>query len=141
MPGSLLDLAGHANTDKSVVWLELLHGLWGVVDERETGALAATVLGLEAEDGDLVLGGLVELRELAAELVLGDIWAVWVEDITVGKSCVSSMTLLMPAVCVVSSSLMDGRALLEGCGICTHTTICLRPSRGLRMNLRVRRVT
>lgn len=23
----------------------------------------------------------------------------------------------------------------------THTTICLRPSRGLRMNLRVRRVT
>lgn len=28
-----------------------------------------------------------------------------------------------------------------GGGIPTHTTICLRPSRGLRMNLRVRRVT
>lgn len=32
----------------------------------------------------------------------------------------------------------------SGCGgerAITHTTICLRPSRGLRMNLRVRRVT
>lgn len=30
---------------------------------------------------------------------------------------------------------------IEASGVVTHTTICLRPSRGLRMNLRVRRVT
>lgn len=30
---------------------------------------------------------------------------------------------------------------VRGKKVVTHTTICLRPSRGLRMNLRVRRVT
>ena len=32
-------------------------------------------------------------------------------------------------------------SVVEGLNGCTHTTICLRPSSGLRMNLRVRRVT
>lgn len=36
---------------------------------------------LEAEDGDILLLGLVELTELAAELVLGDVCAVGVEDV------------------------------------------------------------
>jgi len=83
LPGSLLDLAGHADTDQSVVRLELLHGLGRVVDEGEAGALATTELGAETEDGDLVLGGLVELGELLAELILGDVGAVGVEDVTV----------------------------------------------------------
>lgn len=81
----LLDLGGHANTDKTVVGLELLHGLVGVVDESEASGLATTVLGAETEDGDLVLVGLVELGELLAELILGDVGTVGVEDITVRK--------------------------------------------------------
>lgn len=63
--------------------LELLHGLGGVVEEGETGALATTVLGAETEDGDLVLVHLVQTSELLAELILGDVWARWVEDVTV----------------------------------------------------------
>lgn len=82
MSGGLLDLAGHANADESVVGLELLHGLGGVVDEGEASGLATTELGAETEDGDLVLGGLVELGELLAELILGDVGAVGVEDVT-----------------------------------------------------------
>jgi hypothetical protein len=82
LSGRLLDLGGHANTDKTVVGLELLHGLVGVVDESETSGLATTVLGAETEDGDLVLVGLVELGQLLAELVLGDVGTVGVEDIT-----------------------------------------------------------
>ena len=78
----LLDLGGHANADKTVVGLELLHGLVGVVDEGEASGLAATELGAETEDGDLVLVGLVELGELLAELILGDVGTVGVEDIT-----------------------------------------------------------
>jgi hypothetical protein len=36
----------------------------------------------KTEDHDLVLVGLVQLGEFAAELVFGDVWSVWVEDIT-----------------------------------------------------------
>ena len=85
LSGRLLDLGGHANTDKTVVRLELLHGLVGVVDESETSRLATTVLGAETENGDLVLVGLVELGELLAELILGDVGTVGVEDITACK--------------------------------------------------------
>lgn len=80
---SLLDLGGKADTDKTVVGLELLHGLGGVIDEGEAGGLAATELGAETEDVDLVLGGLVEGGQLLAELVLGDVRTVGVEDIPV----------------------------------------------------------
>lgn len=81
----LLDLVGLSVADESVVWLELLHGLGGIVEEGEAGALAATVLGAETEDGDLVLGDLVERGELLAELILGDVGTRWVEDVTIGK--------------------------------------------------------
>lgn len=62
--------------------LELLHGLVGVVDEGETSGLSTTVLRAEAEDVDLVLGSLVKLSELLAELILGNVGAVGVEDVT-----------------------------------------------------------
>lgn len=63
--------------------LELLHGLGGVVDKGETGGLAATELGAQTEDGDLVLAGLVEASELVTELILGNVGAVGVQDVTV----------------------------------------------------------
>lgn len=74
--------------------LELLHGLGGVVDEGETSGLAATELGAETEDVDLVLGGLVQGAELLAELILGDVGAAGVEDITLRKpsACSSSVS-------------------------------------------------
>lgn len=62
--------------------LELLQGLSGVVDQSEAGALATTVLRTETEDGDLVLVGLVEGGELVAELILGNVGTVGVEDVT-----------------------------------------------------------
>ena len=82
LSAGLLNLVGHADTDETVVRLELLHGLVGVVDEGKAGALATTVLGSEAKDRNLVLVGLVQLGELAAKLVLGDVGAVGVENIT-----------------------------------------------------------
>jgi hypothetical protein len=88
LSAGLLDLGCLSVADESVVWLELLHGLGGVVEEGEAGALAATELCAETEDGDLVLGGLVQLGELLAELILGHVGARWVEDVTVGgKRC------------------------------------------------------
>lgn len=65
------------------MWLELGEGLWGVVDEGESSGLATTELGLETEDVDLLLLALVELSELATEVVLGDVGAVWVQNVTV----------------------------------------------------------
>jgi hypothetical protein len=64
------------------VGLELLHRLGGIVDQGETGGLAATELCPEAKHADLVLLGLVHAGELVAELILGDVGAVRVEDIT-----------------------------------------------------------
>lgn len=83
LSAGLLDLGGLAVTDEPVVGLELLHRLGAVVDEGEASGLATTVLGAETEDGDLVLVGLVELGELGAELILGDVGTVGVEDVTV----------------------------------------------------------
>lgn len=68
--------------------LELLQGLGGVVDESEASALTTTVLGAETEDGDLVLVGLVQVGQLLAELILGDVGAVGVEDVPkFAKTC------------------------------------------------------
>lgn len=78
----LLDLGGGTNADQTVGGLELLQGLDGVVDQSEAGGLATTVLGAETEDGDLVLVGLVQVGQLLAELILGDVGAVGVQDVT-----------------------------------------------------------
>lgn len=87
LPAGLLDLVRLAVAHESVMRLEPLHRLARVVNERKAGGLAATELCPQAEDGDLVLVALVQLRELGAELVLGDIGAVRVEDVTVATSC------------------------------------------------------
>lgn len=83
LPAGTLDLGGEADADQAVLGLELLHGLGGVVDEGEARGLAATILGAETEDGDLVLLGLVEATELLTELLLGDVGTVGVQDVTV----------------------------------------------------------
>lgn len=61
--------------------LEFLHRLIAVVDEREAGALTATELRAEAEDGDGVFAGFVEFGEFGAELVFGDVRAGGVQDV------------------------------------------------------------
>jgi hypothetical protein len=48
-------------------------------------------LSLETENVDLVLSGLVEFGKLAPELVLGDVGAVGVEDITMNSIRFSSL--------------------------------------------------
>lgn len=90
LSAGLLDLCASTDANQTVEGLELLQGLLGVVDESEASALTTTVLGTETEDGDLVLVGLVQVGELVAELVLGDVGAVGVEDIPVGKKNQSS---------------------------------------------------
>ena len=59
LPGGSFYLGGQSHSDQSVMGLEFLHGFRGIVDECEAGGLAATILGTEAEDGDLVLACLV----------------------------------------------------------------------------------
>lgn len=85
----LLNLVGSTDANQTVVRLELLQGLLGVVDQGEAGALATTILCAEAEYGDLVLVGLVQVGQLLAELVLGDIGAVGVEDVPKNDRIVS----------------------------------------------------
>lgn len=168
LPRRPLGLGGKPDPDEPVLGLELLHGLGRVVDEAEAGRLAATELGAQAEDGDLVLGGLVEAGELLAELILGDVGAVGVEDVTEGAKSAICTHLLVRSLFYVSSNpaieagesvrfamadhpcppgspslpppFPPRESFAQESGK-THTTICLRPSRGLRMNLRVRRVT
>jgi hypothetical protein len=86
-----LRLGGEAHADQSVLRLELLHGLGRVVDEGETGCLATTELRAQTEDGDLVLLGLVHGGKLLTELLLGDVGAAGVQDVTVGGECLSVM--------------------------------------------------
>lgn len=95
-----LDLAGKADADQSVVRLELLHGLGGVVDKGEAGGLATTELGAETKDIDLVLGSLVEGSELLAEVLLGDVGTAGVEDVTAEQKPVSQRA---PRISIVPS--------------------------------------
>jgi hypothetical protein len=83
LPAGLLDLLGHADTDQTVVGLELLQGFGGVVDESKACGLATTIMCPETEDGDLFLVGFVQLGKLAAEFVLGDIGTAGMEDVTI----------------------------------------------------------
>lgn len=145
------------------MWLELGEGLWGVVDEGESSGLATTELGLESENVDLLLGALVELSELSAEVVLGDVGTVWVQDVTVNQNCQPSGLLSLGSISFalspdchpflfcsrIYSSSFGFRSVLsvvvgKSCRISagsTYMTICLRPKSGLRMNLRVLSVT
>jgi len=79
LPGSLLDFLGKAVADEAVVGLELLEGVGGVVDEGEAGGLAAAELRAEAEHRHRLLVALVQLRQLAAQLVLAHVGAVGVQ--------------------------------------------------------------
>jgi hypothetical protein len=67
------------------MWLKLLQRLRRIVDESKTGCLSTTKLCSQTEDIDLVLIGLVEFGELGSEVVLCDVCAVRVEDITVSQ--------------------------------------------------------
>jgi len=62
----LLNLRRKSNTNESVMWLEFLQCLGRIVDEGKTGRLSTTKLGLETENIDLVLVGLVELSKLCS---------------------------------------------------------------------------
>lgn len=78
----LLDLRSSPIPHQPIMRLKLLHHLMAIIDERETGALATSVLGSEAEAGDLVFVGFVELGELLTEFVFGDVGAVGMKDIS-----------------------------------------------------------
>lgn len=83
MSAGTLGLGGESDTDQAVLGLELLQSLGGVVDEGEAGGLAATEVGAQAEDLDLLLLGLVQAAELLAQLSLGDVGTAGVEDVTI----------------------------------------------------------
>ena len=122
LPTRLLHLCRGPIPDQPISRLKLLHHLKAIIDEREARAFATTILRPEAEAGDLVFVRFVELRELDAQFVFGNVGSGRVEDVagfgSVGMS--------------------RGRGTEGGW---PYTTICLRPRRALRMNLRVRRVT
>ena len=67
--------------DKSVLGLELLGEIHGVVDKSEAGGLAASEVGLEAEDEDPVGGAVVHLTELLPDVSLADGGLAGVEDV------------------------------------------------------------
>lgn len=81
LSGSLLDLLSQTVSDQSVSWLELLGVGNGLVDQTETGGLATTELGSEAENGNSVLVSLVNLSQLLSQLILGDVSSVWVQNV------------------------------------------------------------
>jgi len=82
LPARLLNLRRLPISHQPVMRLKLLHHLVRVVDQREAGALATAILCSEAEDGDLIFVGFVELGEFGAEFVFGDVGAIGVEDVT-----------------------------------------------------------
>lgn len=93
LSAGLLDLGCVSHPDESVVGFEFLHRLDTVVDEGETGRLPTTVLRPHAEDVDLVFVGFVHLGKSGAQVVLGDIGAVGMEDITVARNIMSVFPL------------------------------------------------
>lgn len=83
LAGRLFDLGSVAVANFAVVRLEFLEVVVGVVNQSKTSRLPATELGAESKNGDRVFVGLVKVGKLGAELILGDVGSVGVEDITV----------------------------------------------------------
>merc|ERR1740123_2467802 len=71
----------HALADQSVFGPELLGEVHGVIDKSEAGGLAASEVGLEAEDEDPVGGAVVHLAELFPDVSLADGRLAGVEDV------------------------------------------------------------
>jgi hypothetical protein len=109
LSAGLLGLGTETEPRQTVDGLELLHRLRGIVDEGEAGALATTIVSPEAEDRDRILIGLVERRKLVAELILGHVGAVGMEDVP------------------RESSLGCGLNIEERRLHATYTTICFLP--------------
>jgi hypothetical protein len=76
-----LNLGGEAGTHQAVLSIELLAGLYRVVDACKGSGLATTESGAQAEYGNLLGGGLVEAGELGLEVGLGDTGLFGVDDV------------------------------------------------------------
>lgn len=85
LPASLLNLCSRPIPHQPIMRLKLLHHLMAVVYQSEPSRFASAVLCAETEAGYLVFVGLVEFGELLTELVLGDVGAVGVENVTVER--------------------------------------------------------
>lgn len=81
LSGGLLDLLSQTVSHQSVSRLESLGVSNRLVDQTKTGRLSSTKLSSETENGDGVLVGLVQLRQLLSQLVLGDVGSVRVQDV------------------------------------------------------------
>lgn len=82
LSAGLLNLVGLANAHQAVVRLKLQHSLGRVVHQGKAGGLAATKVRPQAKNVDLVLGSLVQGCQLVAQLLLGDVGTVGVQDVT-----------------------------------------------------------
>ncbi|GMS96271.1 hypothetical protein PENTCL1PPCAC_18446, partial [Pristionchus entomophagus] len=78
---SSVDLLEGAVGDKSMLGLELLGQIEGVVDEGESDALSTSELATESEGNDQIRRGLVQRGELLLDLGLGDRGARRVDDL------------------------------------------------------------
>lgn len=113
LSAGLLDFGGSTDTDETVVRLEFLQSLVGIVDESETSGLATTELCAETEDGDLVLVGLVEVGQLLTELILLDVGAVGVEDVPENMlDSIFHTKSMQGTVSIVPSILLDMLAMI-----------------------------
>ncbi len=72
---------GHTVTDQSVLWLELLGEVKGIVDQSEAGALATTEDGAEAEAEYDIWLGLIHAGKLLSDLSLLDCGLAWMQNI------------------------------------------------------------
>ena len=68
-------------TSETVLWFKLLGRVQRVVDQGESSRLATTESSTEAKHENVFLIGLVELGQLFAEVVLGDVGTARVQDV------------------------------------------------------------
>lgn len=80
LPGGLLGL-GKTVTDETVLGLEALGRVEGVVDQGKARGATTTKSGLEAKAEDGLLVSLVHGGELAADLILGEVSEAGMKDI------------------------------------------------------------
>lgn len=81
LPTRLLNLGREPIPHQPIMRLELLQRLRTIIDEGKSRALAAAILRAEAKHRYRVLGRLVEFGEFVAEIVFGDVRAVWVQHV------------------------------------------------------------
>lgn len=112
LPRRLFNFGSNSISDQSVMRFKFLQGFRGIIYESEASCFSTTKLCAKTENAELILACLIHLGQFATEIILGDIGAAGMEDVTV-----SLLEYLLPFNCLCRAKRRESP---RGAGLIGH---------------------